>query len=83
MNANYLFIIILAIVVGIVLLYNGLKKVLDAKIREEEEPKTKAKNIDFSKGQIGTDPAPKKTYKRKYKKKPIDGTKKQSRPKSE
>ena len=81
MNTNYLFIIILAIVVGIVLLYNGLKKVLDAKIREEEPPKFEEQNINISEEEIN--PAPKKTYKRKYKKKPIDGTKKQSRPKSE
>jgi hypothetical protein len=81
MNANYLFIIILAIVVGIVLLYNGLTKVLDTKIREEEPPKFEEQNINISEEEIN--PAPKKTYKRKYKKKPIDGNKKQSRPKSE
>ena len=81
MNANYLFIIILAIVVGIVLLYNGLTKVLDTKIKEEELPKFEEQNINISEEEIN--PAPKKTYKRKYKKKPIDGTKKQSRPKSE
>ena len=76
MNINYLFIIILAIVVGIVLLYNGLRKVLDAKIREEEEPKFEPRKVtDLSKGKIGADPvkeepvvAPKK--KKYYKKRP-------------
>ncbi len=73
---NYLFIIIPAILISIVLIYIALNKALDVKIREEEESKFETMKVtDFSKGEIVTDPikeepvpAPKK--KKYYKKRP-------------
>jgi hypothetical protein len=75
---NNLFIIIPAIVVGIILLYSGLKGALH--IEEEEDPFAMQEDakfeprkvIDLSKGTLGTDPviAPKKKYYKKKKKKP-------------
>lgn len=82
---NYLFIIIPAILICIVLMYIALDGALDTKIREEqedpfdmqEEPKFEPRKVtDLSKGEIGTDPvkeepvvAPKKK-KTYYKKRP-------------
>lgn len=79
----YLFIIVPAILIGIVLLYIALDGALDVNIREEEdpfdiqeEPKFEPRKVvDLSKGKIGADPvkeepvvAPKK--KKYYKKRP-------------
>ena len=73
---NYLFIIVPAILISIVLIYIALNKAPDVKIREEEESKFETMKVtDFSKGEIVTDPvkeepvpAPKK--KKYYKKRP-------------
>jgi len=76
---NYLFIVIPAILVGIVLIYTAL--VGAAHIHEEEDPFDIQKDgkfqprkmTDLSKGTLGTDPvvvAPKKNYYKKKKKKP-------------
>jgi hypothetical protein len=74
---NYLFIIVPAILISIVLIYIALNRALDVKIKEEEEESKfeTMKVTDFSKGEIVTDPikeepvpAPKK--KKYYKKRP-------------
>jgi hypothetical protein len=75
---NYHFIILLAIAVGIFLLYNGLKGALYIQDEEDpfvmqEKPKFEPRKVtDLSKGVLGTDPviAPKKKYYKKKKKKP-------------
>lgn len=75
---NYLFIIIPAIIMSIVLLYIGLKGAFPLQEEEDpfimqEEPKFEPRKVtDFSKGTLGTDPvvvAPKKKYYKKRKKK--------------
>ena len=75
---NYLFIIIPAIIMSIVLLYIGLKGAFPLQEEEDpfimqEEPKFEPRKVtDLSKGTLGTDPvvvAPKKKYYKKRKKK--------------
>lgn len=79
---NYLFIIVPAIITGIVLLYIALQGAIHVEQEEDpfvmqEEPKFEPRKVtDLSKGEIGTDPvkeepvvpAPKK--KKYYKKRP-------------
>jgi hypothetical protein len=86
---NYLFIVIPAILISIVLIYTAI--VGAAHIQEEEDPfdiqkddKFQPRKItDLSKGTLGTDPvvvAPKKKYYKKKKKKPSVNTPVEKKP---